>query len=88
MSPTPVPTRNLVVEGTDIVTDDLGSGASEHVDLAGVAAGRYTMFCAIPAHREAGMQATLTVAGTPAAAGDGAAAAPPPSPARASTTRP
>jgi len=67
--------HNLVIEGTDVATGDIASGASEHLVLDGVAAGSYTMFCSIPGHRDAGMQATLTVAGAPAATTEAAAPA-------------
>ncbi|MEA2971688.1 MAG: hypothetical protein QOG82_146 [Actinomycetota bacterium] len=67
--------HNMVIDGSEVVTGDLASGASEHLVLDGVAAGTYTMFCSIPGHREAGMQAKLTVAGT-AAAATGETAAP------------
>ena len=46
--------HNMEIEGTDIATEDLASGASAHLALAGVAAGTYTMFCTIPGHRESG----------------------------------
>ena len=60
--------HNLVIDG-DGQTADLAAGASE--DLAvDVAAGEYVVYCAIPGHREAGMEATMTVAeGVEVAAG-------------------
>ncbi len=53
--------HNLVIETTDKKTKDLNNGDSATIDLAGVEPGEYTMYCAIPGHREAGMQATLAV---------------------------
>ncbi len=60
--------HNLVVDG-DGQTADLSAGESE--DLAvDVPAGEYVVYCAIPGHREAGMEATMTVAeGVEVAAG-------------------
>ena len=54
--------HNLVVEDTDVATADLASAESEELPVADLAAGDYTMFCSIPGHREAGMEASLTVA--------------------------
>jgi uncharacterized cupredoxin-like copper-binding protein len=53
--------HNLAVEDTDLATSDLAVGDSETLDLSGLAAGSYTMFCTIPGHRDAGMEATLEV---------------------------
>jgi FtsP/CotA-like multicopper oxidase with cupredoxin domain len=53
--------HNLAIEDTDLITKDLNSGDSEHLALTGVEAGSYTMYCKIPGHREAGMEAALTV---------------------------
>ena len=72
-------THNLKIEGPDLLTDDLATGASAHLELAGVAAGTYTMFCTIPGHRESGMQGDLTVAAGPAAAAAETASATAPS---------
>jgi uncharacterized cupredoxin-like copper-binding protein len=54
-------THNLVVEDTDAATADLAAGASEDLDLAGLEAGTYTVFCSIPGHRDAGMETALQV---------------------------
>lgn len=60
--------HNLTIEG-DGATADLASGASENLTVD-VPAGEYVVYCSIPGHREAGMEATLTVAeGTETAAG-------------------
>jgi uncharacterized cupredoxin-like copper-binding protein len=57
-------THNLVVEDTDAATADLAAGASEDLDLAGLEAGTYTVFCSIPGHRDAGMETALQVGDT------------------------
>jgi uncharacterized cupredoxin-like copper-binding protein len=61
--------HNLAIEGTDLITADLSGGESEELGIGGLSAGTYTMFCDIPGHRDAGMEAELTVAegGTPVA---------------------
>jgi uncharacterized cupredoxin-like copper-binding protein len=56
--------HNLAIEGTDLVTTDLGAGAAEELVLAGLEPGSYTMFCTIPGHRDAGMEAPLEVTGS------------------------
>lgn len=66
--------HNLAIEGTDLKTADLGAGEEEALELGDLAAGTYTMFCAIPGHREAGMEAELTVSAD-GSAGDGGAGA-------------
>ena len=52
--------HNLVIEG-DGQTADLGSGESENLAVD-VPEGEYVAFCSIPGHRDAGMEAPLTVA--------------------------
>jgi FtsP/CotA-like multicopper oxidase with cupredoxin domain len=60
--------HNLVIDG-DGQTADLASGESEEL-VVDVAAGEHVVFCSIPGHREAGMEATMTVAeGVEVAAG-------------------
>ncbi len=65
--------HNLIIED-GAGTSDLSSGASENLTVD-VAAGDHVVYCSIPGHREAGMEATLTVAeGVEIAAGaEGAA---------------
>ncbi len=52
--------HNLYVEGGPN-TADLAGGESEPLSTADLAVGDYVVYCAIPGHREAGMEATLTV---------------------------
>ncbi|HQZ34464.1 MAG TPA: multicopper oxidase domain-containing protein [Ilumatobacteraceae bacterium] len=61
--------HNLIIDGTDVKTGDLGSGDSEALMLGGVAPGTYTVYCNIPGHRDAGMEAQLTVGGDGPVAG-------------------
>ncbi len=64
--------HNLFVrELGDTGTKDLSRGERTVLDLGELAPGAYTLYCAIPGHEAAGMQATLTVAeaGTVVAAG-------------------
>lgn len=73
--------HNLAIEGTELITPDLQAGDSAVLELGDLAPGTYTMFCKIPGHRDAGMEAELTVTeagaapapagGDPAAAGHG-----------------
>jgi FtsP/CotA-like multicopper oxidase with cupredoxin domain/plastocyanin len=53
--------HNLAVEGTDLRTPNITPGASEVLDLSSLKAGTYTLFCEIPGHKGAGMQAVLMV---------------------------
>src|SRR5690606_27900959 len=53
--------HNLAIEGVDVVTADLAAGQSEHLDLSALGAGAYTMYCTIPGHRDAGMEAELII---------------------------
>ncbi len=55
--------HNLAIEGNGISeqqTPTIGPGASATLTVK-LPAGTYTLFCAIPGHRAAGMQTTLTV---------------------------
>jgi FtsP/CotA-like multicopper oxidase with cupredoxin domain len=65
-------THNFNVDGTSLHTKDLAPGASTTVDLKGVKAGSYTVYCNIAGHRQAGMQGTLVVGGTGAASNSAA----------------
>lgn len=53
--------HNLAIDGTDLKTADLAAGDDAVLPIGDLASGTYTMFCAIPGHREAGMEAALTV---------------------------
>ncbi len=53
--------HDLAIEGSDLATAQLGAGASEALDLGSLDEGTYTMFCTIAGHRDAGMEAELTV---------------------------
>jgi len=63
--------HDLHVEGTDVASPMIDPGGSASLDLSAVAPGEYTVYCMVPGHREAGMEATLRVSGT---AGTGSAA--------------
>jgi manganese oxidase len=52
--------HNLVIEG-DGQTADLASGDSEVLSLSGLDTGDYVVFCSIPGHRDAGMEAAMTI---------------------------
>jgi uncharacterized cupredoxin-like copper-binding protein len=64
--------HNLTVDGADLKTADLAAGGDEVLELADLAPGTYTVYCAIPGHREAGMEAELSV--TEGGSGDSATA--------------
>ena len=59
--------HNFNVSGTNVHTKDLQPGTTTTVDLKGIKAGTYTVFCAIPGHQAAGMQGTLVIGGSGAA---------------------
>ena len=51
--------HNLHVAGTDLGTPDLQSGETATLDVSNLDPGNYTVFCSIPGHRAAGMEASL-----------------------------
>jgi plastocyanin len=56
--------HNLTVEGQDLATSDLESGASQQLPLGNgitLPAGNYEIICTIGDHAEQGMTGTLTV---------------------------
>lgn len=53
--------HDLAIEGTDVATSQLSSGATDELSLAGLDEGTYSMFCTIAGHRDSGMEATLEV---------------------------
>jgi uncharacterized cupredoxin-like copper-binding protein len=68
--------HNLAVQGTDVRTAMIPSGESAHLDLSGLAAGTYTVFCEVAGHQASGMQAMLHLgAGAAAGVADGGTAA-------------
>jgi plastocyanin len=67
--------HNLQILGTDLATPDLQPGDTATLDLSGLKPGDYTVFCAIPGHRAAGMQAMLML-GTMSGSGSGSGSSP------------
>ena len=68
--------HNLAVQGTDLKTAMIPSGGNAHLDLSGLAAGTYTVFCEVAGHQASGMQAMLHLgAGSAAGVADGGSAA-------------
>lgn len=55
-------------------TSDLAPGATEDLELTGLEAGSYEIYCAVPGHKDSGMTATLTVGGSGGGGGDSAMA--------------
>jgi FtsP/CotA-like multicopper oxidase with cupredoxin domain len=53
--------HNVAIEDTELKTADIGAGESDVLELGDLAPGTYTMFCDIPGHRDAGMEAELTI---------------------------
>jgi FtsP/CotA-like multicopper oxidase with cupredoxin domain len=63
--------HNLTLEGGP-ATPDLNAGDAATLDLGALDPGSYVIFCSIAGHRDAGMEATLTVVeGAAAEPGDG-----------------
>jgi plastocyanin len=61
--------HNFNIKGTGVRTKDLQAGTSATLDLKGLKAGSYTVFCAIAGHQQAGMQGTLVIGGSGSASG-------------------
>jgi nitrite reductase (NO-forming) len=59
--------HDLVVLDREVGTPMLDSGEVVTLDVDDLEPGTYTVICTVPGHRDAGMEATLTVAGTPRA---------------------
>ena len=55
--------HNLAIKGTDKKTADLKPGEKASLDLGGLKAGNYTIYCAIPGHEGAGMKGMLMIGG-------------------------
>jgi manganese oxidase len=55
--------HNLEVADQSFVSPDVNPGTSGALDLAGLPAGTYSVFCNIAGHRESGMEGTLVVGG-------------------------
>src|SRR5690242_801546 len=53
--------HNLTVEDTNLSTKQLKPGESQTLDLKGVKAGTYNVFCNVAGHQQAGMKGTLTI---------------------------
>lgn len=67
--------HNLTIDGADLATSELAGGGDAVLPLGDLPAGTYTMFCTIPGHREAGMEAELTITEDGAASTPSSAAA-------------
>lgn len=55
--------------GKSVATGDIRASGNESIEVPALKAGSYHMYCAIPGHRQAGMEAMLIVAATDAKAG-------------------
>lgn len=62
-NPSPVPHSVAIDDssGSQLAEGDTVQGGSESVASADLQAGKYTFYCTVPGHREAGMEGTLTV---------------------------
>ena len=69
--------HNVAIKDTDRASSMIEAGGTGSLDLAGLSAGTYTLYCQVPGHEQAGMKATLkilNVSGGAAAAAGGSAA--------------
>ena len=55
--------HNLSVVDADIKTPDIAAGDAAELDLSSLEPGTYQLWCEIPGHADAGMEATLEVSG-------------------------
>lgn len=53
--------HNLVIEGLGISSKTIRGGQTDTIEFTAPASGAYTIFCSVPGHRAAGMEATLKV---------------------------
>jgi plastocyanin len=60
-NPSPVPHNVTIARGTSVVGATKTIAGADAVLTARLAAGSYTFFCSVDAHRQAGMLGTLTV---------------------------
>ncbi len=58
-NPAPL-SHNIAIDGVSAQGDVIGQGGTSKV-TADLKPGTYTYFCAVPGHRQAGMEGTLTV---------------------------
>lgn len=54
-------THNLVIEGMDVSTKNIGSGESDSVEFTPLQAGTFTFFCSIDSHRGLGLEGKMIV---------------------------
>jgi len=67
--------HTLGVLGTDLITPSIPPGGTATLDLSGLDADSYTLYCDVPGHLDSGMKTPLTVGdGTTSATGSDAAA--------------
>lgn len=55
--------HNLRIDGTELGTPELEAGRGTALPLGDLSPGTYTVYCSVPGHREAGMEASLTLGG-------------------------
>jgi nitrite reductase (NO-forming) len=53
--------HDLAIEGSQRATPVLDPGAGHRLQLADVSPGEHTVYCTLPGHRDAGMEATLLI---------------------------